>query len=809
MFKIFTLIPKQLFSLHINTFKILSPLLAGLILSAHVFAQPGKGTISGTTQSLTGQALSGISINLEGTTIGTSSNVEGRFTLKNIPEGSYTLIATSIGYATNRQTISINEKLNPEINIQLLETANSLNEVVVSTKVGFTQIEPGRVVYNVKDLPVSNGATAGDILKLMPSMAMGGPPGVPRDVRYRGLEKSYTLVLIDGKNSGLTGNSRETIVNQIPASSVDYIEIISNPGPEYDGDGVNGIVNIVLKKSRQSGTHGALALMADNRKGYNSSLNLAYNKNNLNAFINYDRNQVNFIANKGINEVSEVQKFANGLPNGTTNSIALENKNTPSDNLKAGFGFNLIRNNPLSIEYQQGSIVDEKLKTNDTYNYISDGSFKDRTFRTENKTEDFTYRQLGLNYKHILGSLSNIRFSANYIRSKQPANTIQSDQKLKADGALADNKPVLQNRLQDNNDNNFFSQADFSSLIKPRYLLKAGIKFSGRNRDATSTLDKFDYTKQHFVSSVAGGDNFSYHENVYAAYLSNEFTFGKLSIDPGIRVEFTDLKSKSVLTDTRVNDNYFIPLPSLAANFAFDETQYLKASFGRRIRRANFKDLNPFVDDADPLKIKEGNPALNPELSWSYELGYMKNFKKVYAGSNIFYRDINDIIQKTITDLPAGGVLEKPENFSAAYLGGIEFLTGGTPFKWLNVNANYSRFFSEIKDSKFGGGDALADQFQWSSKLITDFNLPKQLMIQLAYNIIGPKKSAQKTEDVLHFMDIGISKTLIKNGSMMLRVADVFDTNDKIRNEFTAAQTSYRLQRTPGRFASLGFSYNF
>jgi outer membrane receptor for ferrienterochelin and colicin len=126
----------------------------------------------------------------------------------------------------------------------------------------------------------------------MPSVAMGGSPNHNRDIRLRGLGSGYTQVLINGKNSGISGNNRETVLDQIPASAIDYIEIITNPSAEYQGDGINGIVNIVLKKGNANDTiKGSISFLADNADGYNGSLSLSQQKEKFEYYVGYDRLQ--------------------------------------------------------------------------------------------------------------------------------------------------------------------------------------------------------------------------------------------------------------------------------------------------------------------------------------------------------------------------------------------------------------------------------------------------------------------------------------------------------------------------------------
>jgi outer membrane receptor for ferrienterochelin and colicin len=222
------------------------------------------------------------------------------------------------------------------------------------------------------------------------------------------------------------------------------------------------------------------------------------------------------------------------------------------------------------------------------------------------------------------------------------------------------------------------------------------------------------------------------------------------------------------------------------------------------------KQLNPFVDDADPAKIKAGNPDLLPEDAWAYELGYLKNFNFFNLGFNLFRRDLNNVIQKRISDVSQGVVLERHENVGNAYVQGLEIMTAIQPVSWFNTNLNYSRFGSKLLNEQSGGG-ALQDQFAWSFKAINDFHIAHWgIFAQIAYNAIGPKKAIQQSENAIQYWDAAISKRMLRDkANISLRVVDVFATNRKIRKERTEAQIRDRIQEAPGQMLSLGFNYQF
>lgn len=787
-----------------------------LLTSLTVFAQ--KGQISGRLLARSDRsAIAFATVTLYETgrqtpAAGATSDENGRFVLTRVPHGRYELNVTELNhqpFTLPSLTLSDQQPMLDLGTLHLSAQNRQLAEIQVTSRIGASEITPGKTVYRVADLPVAQGGTAGDVLKLMPSVGMGGPPGVPRDVRYRGLDKAYTLVLIDGRNTGIQGNQREVVVNQIPASAIERIEILSNPGPQYDADGIGGVVNIILKKDRAFGTHGTAGLFVDNRMGYNLSAGVSHKTRWADLYANFDRNQANFNDNFQIQETTRQTRFKNGAVDGYSDVVANEWRNLPSQNLKIGAKLYPAKRSILTLEYLNGFQRETRTKTTDTRNSDKAGQFKDRTIRTEDRQENLNFNQWLTEWRQTMSGGGLLVVTANYVRSDQPKPRTQTDQKMTATGQPLDTKPARQRVSERAIDNNLFAQADFFQPVTRTYALRMGYKFSLRQRQSDQGTERYDYNRQVFLPSANGTDNFSYDERIHAFYLNQELTRGRLRAELGYRHEMVNYTARALLKDTEGSGVYHLPLPVANLFYNIDTTQFIKASVGRRVRRPDIKQLNPFIDDSDPTKIKAGNPDLQPEIAWAYEIGYQKNFRHVNVGVNLFRRDLNNVMQKLITDVRPGVILERQENLGAAYIQGVEFIGALQPARWLNLNVNYSRFGSQFKDEQLGGG-ALQDQFNWSAKLIADVRLAKpRLFFQAAYNAVGPKVSVQQTENTIQYWDMALSKGLFRNSTVVLRVVDAFATNRKTRTETTAALFSTRVQAAPGRLVSLGYTHNF
>jgi len=782
-----------------------------VLVTAFSFAQSGKGFVKADILDLNNEPLPFATVailNLPDSSLvkWASSNDNGVVYFNNIAEGNYVLSISYVGYKKKySNNVSVKEGITTELGkIKLESFSIQLSEVVIKAQVGVTQISPGKIVYNASDLTSQNGGTAGDILKNMPSVAMGGSPNHNRDIRLRGLGSGYTQVLINGKNSGISGNNRETVLDQIPASAIDYIEIITNPSAEYQGDGINGIVNIVLKKGNANDAiKGSISFLADNTDGYNGSLSLSQQKEKFEYYVGYDRLQKNIDNDK----FSDRTILKNGLYDGTQTIHQKEEKSFLNENFRVDGKYKLWKGAIISSGFIFGRQLEVKNKDIEINTTKADSSFKDRSFRTEPELKDNKFYEYSFDFRQAFKNNSVLKASISYLDFNQPKTKGIEIQKIKLNG-IYDGNPTLQEETEILKDDNYFVNLDYTLPIGEKNKVKMGYRLASLNRNLDNSLAKFNHSEGKWESSQSNQNNFIFSENTHALYVTDELNYKFIKLNAGVRAEQTNLYNESPLDGIKKTSAYLMVLPSISAQFNIDRTQYIIAGFGKRVRRPAFKDLSPFLDDRDPLRIKEGNPDLKPEFSYNYELGYLKNFKNFNIGINIFHRDIHDLIEKVITEDTNNIQYTRPDNLSGAFLTGVEIMSSAQLTKWWTVNASYSYFESQINDPLFNG-DAIKDQLKYAAKLIMDFNLEKQFNIQIAGNYLGPKPSQQASEKELYFIDCGISKTFLKNGQLMLRVSDVLDSVVKRKTIATDKSINNEIENTRGRIISAGLRWNF
>jgi hypothetical protein len=262
------------------------------------------------------------------------SDANGSFTLANVPEGNYTLRISFVGYKPyQKDSIAISPaKLSISLGSLWLapSKANFLKEVTVQAQRSNMTLGVDRKVFNVEQSLVSEGGSATDLLANVPTVAVD----IDGNVSLRG--SGSVRILIDGKPSAIGGGDIATVLQSLPASSIETIELITNPSSKYDAEGQTGIINIVLKKNKKIGINGAAALSAGTQENYNANTNLSYRDRKVNIYGNYSFRNGSRIGG-GFNNIS----FIN---NGQTFNSSNGERNNIGNSAKVGMDFYLDKN---------------------------------------------------------------------------------------------------------------------------------------------------------------------------------------------------------------------------------------------------------------------------------------------------------------------------------------------------------------------------------------------------------------------------------------------------------------------------------
>lgn len=728
---------------------------------------------------------------------GTITNEKGQFSLTKIPFGKYYMMISFIGYDNHMIKNVFLKPPDTEVNlgvIKLAPSTNNLNTVNITGEKKLMEFKLDKKVINVDKIITSTGGTAIDVLQNVPSVTVDYDGAVS----LRG--NSNITILIDGRPSSVTGTKLE----QIPASSIESIELITNPSAKYNPEGMSGIINIKLKKKKAFGLNGLVSANVGTGDKYNGSINLNYNFNKVNLFGSFD---TRYNRRMGWGEM-----YQSTTINDTTFLLvdnAEDHRKGNSNNFKLGADFFLNPKNTITLSCLYRKDNGKDLDITKSYNYDFNQILRDQYFSEAIEKENSKDIDYTLNYKKTFDT-----------KGKEFTTDIIINTSEYSEGSDLSNYYYLENYFPFENvipisQRQNTNGKNYNTTLKTNYIypfgkeakLETGFEGIIRNTDDDFTLDNYNHTASLWISDTNQSNHFVYNEQIYAVYGIFSKEYKKWSFQIGTRLEqaFTKAEQKTVL-ETNVKQ-YFSVFPTIHTTYKLKENQDLQLSYSRRINRPRMHDLNPFVDYSNPNVIRYGNPNLKPEYINSYEIGHSIFWKKTSINSSLFYRQINDVIKRygfvdsnRITHMTS-------ENLSSGKSYGIEIVAEQTIVKWWRVNANFSYFRTIIEGDK-ENTSLTNDNYSWTSKLNSNMMLPKGIMFQLSGFYRGPMVTAQGEMAAMYSADIALKKDFLKDKlSVSFRLSDVFKTQ---QFKMTASGDNFSLEHTrkrDSRVAYIGISY--
>lgn len=727
---------------------------------------------------------------------GTVSGKEGKFVFNDIPFGNYFLKASFIGYSVK---ILDSIKINPrsmELNlgtIKLDESSIELGNVVVTGEKEMIINNLDKKVINVEKDLTTTGGTAVDVVQNIPSVSIDADG----NVSFRG-NKNLTI-LIDGKPSELVGMGSGDILSNIPSSSIESIELVTNPSARYDPDGTAGILNIILKKRINGGINGNLAITAGTGDKYNGSINLNYKTPFFNFFssidsrINKSKNDANSLRTNSLNNsLSFLNTYNNGIFDFMSHNFTAgldylaDNFNTFTFSFRyRNFGFDntgLIKNKSLDslnspTDYFERS--DDAERRINSFNYIL--SYR-RT--SETKGEELT---------------ADIIFGSN--KMKRDEDIIQNN--FNTDLTPKTENPFIQKGLSSNHQQQLTLQSNYINPIEGFGRIETGFKTTFKDLNSKNDYLNFDYPLNDWVNDPLRKTDFEYKEQVYAAYGIYSNIVNQFQYQLGLRFEQANVDGNERLSNIAFNNNYFAVYPTVHLVQSLPYQQEIQLSYSRRVERPNNRQLNPYVDKSDSLNISAGNPELKPEFINSIELGYSKLIDKTALTSSLFYRNTIDAITN-FTSIREDGVSETTwRNLAKNISYGLELTAAHPLFEWLRLNGSFTYFSNEFTDQNVSNKD-----FTWQGKFNSFFTTSKDFNFQINFNYNAPGVTPQGKIKQVYFTDVALKKDFLDGQlSLTLRVSDVFNTR-KFESETVGQNfitSSYRKMES--RVAYLGISY--
>ena len=737
------------------------------------------------------------------------SNGTGIAYFENIAFGTYVIKVSSINYVTEYSLPFSFSNANTSLEIPpivLNSKSGNLKEVVVQGKKPFIQKLSDRIVVNVDNSIISAGSSAMDVLERS--------PGVNVDqndvISLRG--KQGVIIMIDGKPTPMAGTDLANYLKGLPSNAIDRIDIITNPSAKYDAAGNSGIIDIHMKKDQRLGSNGTFN--ASYGQGFypkvNSGVTFNYRSKKINVFGNYS-----YSYRKGLNHLFIDRNFyTNGVFDGED---IKDNYTTFPFNFhvaRVGADFSLSKKTIIGFVINSNFFNFRNINNNNS-TVIDNQKQPSYTFQTHDNSASHYNNAVGnINFKHTFDSTGK-ELTADIDYGEYHSNALinNSTDYYQLNGNILQPAYILLGN-QEGKLTLKTAKVDYVNPFRNDAKFEVGFKLSDVSSDNDSKF--FDASSGTAINDTTKTNHFLYEEYNYAGYLNFSKEFKKFNIQFGLRGEQTKLKTYQVKGDVHFDSSYFQLFPSGFFNYKITKDQTLGLSVSRRIDRPNYSSLNPFLFLIDVSTYNTGNPALLPQLTWSYEINYtLKNFNFSFNYSHT--KDVQNIAIAKFKDVfpnsnfaDSNITVQIPVNLTAYHYYDISISAPVNLASWWSMVNNADFYYNHFQGIL---GGSVLDNGSLAAGIKTNntFTFKKGWTAELNANLNSGGRDGYMVARPQWALSSGVQKTILKNkGTLRFNITDIFRTNlPKAVITYPGKYIERWHAIRESRVATLTFTYRF
>ncbi len=691
----------------------------------------------------------------------------GVFEFTDVTAGKYLIKASQAGYNNGYSALIDLEKNISFSTIIILTPKNSqLNAVTVVSKKPAIQFLADKTVINPEATISNAGATVMDVLEKSPGIT------VNKDGSIIMKGKPSVTVLIDGKLTQLSGADLQAYLSGIPASQIDVVELIENPGAKYDASGNAGIINIKMKANKVKGFNGSLNLSAGkgvyNKTG--NSLNLNYRNGKLNWFLNYGQ--------RASNEFQEIWTLRRYVNQNNQDSALLEQPNFGKNlqlgqNIKTGFDLFFNKKTTLGLVFT-GGIFNRRAKSYSDIKWMDPNYKLDSTISTSGENNrKFKRGGVNVNGKFKLNESSELAADLDYVSFNINGDQQYQTQLIAPGSDVLFTKGNIPSRLKI-----FTAKFDYTKRYK-KLVLETGLK---------TAYNKTDNLAEYYLQTNSNGwqpdlsrsNHFLYNESISAAYASVDADKGKWHWQAGLRYEYTFYKARqlgnALVKDSAFTNNYGSLFPTAFASYQADSNNSITFRTGRRIDRPPFQQLNPFLTILNKYTFEGGNPFIRPQYTWNIAVAH--TYKQMLT-TEFSYSYLKDYFSQIfIIDSNSSNVNKNIIIYTRGNVGSFQNFGITETFqyplaKWWNITAVAVYNYKIIKGVVWAPLEARISQLNMS--INNQFQFKKGWSFELSgYYQTRSQIDLQEWLQPQGEMNIGVAKQILqKKGTLRLSIRDL------------------------------------
>ncbi len=683
----------------------------------------------------------------------------GEFSIKNVGVGKYRLEVAFIGYVSTSVEITVS---NADVNVGKIKLKQDVKQIatvdVVADRASVDYKIDKKVVNVGQQLNALSG-TAVDVLENVPSMKVD----IDGNVSMRG-SSSFT-VLIDGRPTPLDASDA---LRQIPASSIENIEIITNPSAKYEPDGASGVLNIITKKNSLNGFSGIFNVNAGIPKRMGGDFILDYRTRGWHFFAG---------ANGRINEnESESDRTRWVETNGVRSYTLASGKSHRKNNgwgLNGGADYQLTENVVFGFNFRYGNHTNANDNSMDYLLYDLGGTDTTTYVSNGNSSNGGHFKSLSVFYSQVFGN-------------KEHTLDIQ----LNLNGR--DNDQESENNMVDTNGDIYYGQKNNQSGPGNGYRFKidyvrplsefSKLSLGGQGRlspsDDKYEVNSFDTSVMTYVRQDAYSYETKYLRQTYSLYAMFASSIGKFGYQCGVRGEYTyqNLELSGGNGTYKYSEPAFFP--TFHMSYELPASQQMMLSYTRRINRARPWQLQPYVTWQDAYNVRRGNPDLEPEYVNSIDFGYQKKFADNFVAVDAYYRITQNKIERiqTIYEGYDDVIMNSTRNVGSDYAAGAELTLNYSPIKWYQLNL-MGDVYDYRKEGVYDGVDFSQHSFNWNARMNNVVKIGNNTRVQIDFNYRSKSVTTQGYEKAFLTANVALKQELFnRNLTATFQARNVLNT---------------------------------
>ncbi|HXH99132.1 MAG TPA: outer membrane beta-barrel protein [Sphingobacteriaceae bacterium] len=697
------------------------------------------------------------------------TSADGSFVFNNLKPSKYILTIVFVEYQTRTITVDLidsTKKLKDLGPIYINTKNNNLKEVVVIADKPLIKQEVDRISYDLQADPESKSNNVLEMMRKVPLLSVDGDDNI--------LLKGNTgyKIFINGKPSSMMERNAKDILKSMPASSIQTIEVITNPPSKYDAEGLAGIINIVTNKKVDNGYNGSVNInerFPVGGPGTGGNFTFKQGKVGISAF-----------GGASFSSTPMTENFSNRISTGTNATTLAQVGNRESENQNGYLG------TELSYEIDSLNLISAQFNVNGSR---SEGANHQSSVLNGQSGILQTYNLTNMNEGTGNGLDAAFNYQLGFKKSKARLLTFSyryftfgNEQHTNLAITNHMNYPIPDYRqVNDGGSSERTFQFDYVHPVK-KLSIETGIKAILRNNESDFQYQAFNSVTNQFESDPARTNIFDNNQSVFGAYNTYQYNLKNWGFKAGARIEKTIIDADFITTSSQVRQEYLNVIPSVSINRKFKDMSSLNFGFTQRINRPGIYQLNPFVDRSNPNFESTGNPNLHPTLNNSLQLGYSKS-KKGSMNIILSYTFFNDLIMPVFVFDPVTNITRNSYDN-----------TGRARLVTVNFNLNYP--FTKTWNFSFNGrishgrvqgliNDILVknEGVMYGFTSSSGYRFEKGWRVNANLNVNGPNLSIQGTSNSFIFSTFSVNKDIVK---------DKLSFSASANNPFS----KYRIKRT-------------